>query len=262
MINPDVLRLTCFVVILLLCAVWETRAPRKALTQNRWFRWTNNLGLVGLNGLTMALLSPIAAVEAALFASRSGFGLFNWYELPVPLVVIGCVVLLDLTIYFQHLVFHRVPILWRLHRMHHSDQDIDVTTGARFHPVEIWLSIWVKVAVVALLGAPVIAVVAFEIILNGSAMFNHSNAKLPLSMDKVLRKLIVTPDMHRVHHSVIVRETHSNFGFFLSIWDRIFSTYRAQPEKGHHEVEIGIDKFRLPDEQRLDKMLTQPFRQK
>jgi sterol desaturase/sphingolipid hydroxylase (fatty acid hydroxylase superfamily) len=171
------------------------------------------------------------------------------------------VLLLDLAIYLQHLLFHRVPLLWRLHRTHHSDQDIDLTTGSRFHPIEIILSVCIKIVVVTSLGATALAVVIFEIVLNVSAMFNHSNAKMPLIVDKYLRRIIVTPDMHRVHHSIVVRETHSNFGFFLSVWDQLFRTYRSQPTGGHDGCVIGVPEFRESREQYLDKMLTQPFRQ-
>lgn len=180
--------------------------------------------------------------------------------LPGWLNVLLAVIVLDLIIYVQHLVFHRVKPLWKIHRMHHADLDIDVTTGARFHPIEIIISMVVKIASVFILGVSPLAIVVFEIILNASAMFNHSNAKLALSIDKKLRKVIVTPDMHRVHHSVIVKETHSNFGFFLSVWDRWFGTYRAQPALGHNDVVIGVPEIREAREQRLDKLLTQPFR--
>jgi sterol desaturase/sphingolipid hydroxylase (fatty acid hydroxylase superfamily) len=169
------------------------------------------------------------------------------------------VVVLDMAIYFQHRLFHAVPVLWRLHRMHHADLDLDVTTGARFHPLEILLSMAIKVAVVIALGAPAVAVVLFEILLNASSMFNHANLRLPLAVDGALRWLIVTPDVHRVHHSVIRAETDSNFGFSLSWWDRLFGTWRAQPEKGHDGMTIGLPVFRNPEQLRLDRMLVQPF---
>lgn len=258
--NSDSIRLAIFLSVLIMCAVWEWCAPRKTRTRSRWLRWTNNLGLVGFNSLTLALVMPLFAIESAMIAAEHNIGLFHWLELPLWLALPLSVVLLDAAIYFQHLVFHRVPLLWRLHRMHHADRDIDVTTGARFHPIEIVLSMWIKVAIVILLGAPAIGVLVFEVVLNASAMFNHSNAKLPLGVDRWLRRVVVTPDFHRVHHSVIPRETHSNFGFFLSVWDRWFGTYRAQPVHGHDNVEIGIPEFSAPNEQRLDKLLTQPFR--
>lgn len=260
--NPDMIRLSFFLSVLILCGIWEWLTPRKALTQNKLQRWLNNIGLVGFNSLCLNLMMPFLAIEAAIWAEQQGYGVFNWLTLPSLVEIIIAVLLLDLAIYAQHLVFHRIPWLWRLHRMHHADQDIDVTTGARFHPIEIILSMWIKIALVVSLGISPIAVLVFEIVLNASAMFNHSNAKLPLKLDAVLRKSIVTPDMHRVHHSIITQETHSNFGFFLSIWDRGFGTYCAQPQLGHDKVEIGIPLFRKPREQWLDKMLSQPFRQK
>ncbi|MBA5763518.1 sterol desaturase family protein [Vibrio sp. 404] len=260
--NPDMIRLSFFLSVLVLCGIWEWLTPRKILTQNKWQRWLNNIGLVGFNSVCLNLFMPLLAIEAAIWAEQQGYGVFNWFALPSLIEIIVAVFLLDLAIYAQHVVFHRLPWLWRLHRMHHADQDIDVTTGARFHPIEILLSMWIKIAVVISLGVSPIAVLVFEIVLNASAMFNHSNAKLPLKLDAILRKSIVTPDMHRVHHSVIAKETHSNFGFFLSIWDRAFGTYRSQPQLGHDKVEIGIPLFRKPREQWLDKMLSQPFRQK
>lgn len=258
--NPDSIRLGFFLSVLVICALWEWVVPRKTLTQNKRYRWMNNIGLVGINSLLIALLLPIVAFEAAYQAQAEHFGLFNWLALPLWVEVTTAIILLDLVIYLQHLLFHRIPILWRLHRMHHSDQDIDVTTGARFHPIEIILSMAIKIAVVTILGVSPLAVLLFEIILNASAMFNHSNATLSQRADIVLRKVVVTPDMHRVHHSVIARETHSNFGFFLSVWDRGFGTYIDQPQRGHDKVKIGIPLFQKVDEQRIDKMLTQPFR--
>lgn len=258
--NSDTIRLAIFLSVLVLCAAWEWAVPRKQRTRSRLLRWSNNLALVGFNSLTLAIAMPLLAIEASIRAVEHQVGLFNHLALPMWLVLPITVILLDGVIYFQHVVFHRLPILWRLHRMHHADRDIDVTTGARFHPIEIVLSMWIKIGVVMALGIPPIAVLVFEIVLNASAMFNHSNAKLPLAIDKVLRKIVVTPDFHRVHHSVIPKETHSNFGFFLSVWDRWFGTYRAQPEHGHDNVEIGIPEFAAKNEQRLDKLLTQPFR--
>ncbi|CAH8191713.1 sterol desaturase family protein [Vibrio aestuarianus] len=260
--NPELIRLSFFIAVFVLCACWEWLMPRKVLTQNKINRWLNNLGLIGLNSLCLSLLMPILAFEAASWAEMQHIGLFNWLTLPTSIEIIIAVIVLDFVIYAQHVFFHFVPWLWRLHRMHHADQDIDVTTGTRFHPIEIVLSLWIKIASVLILGIDPLAVLIFEILLNASAMFNHSNAKLNLKLDHQLRWFIVTPDMHRVHHSVIARETHSNFGFFLSWWDRLFDTYRAQPELGHDEVKIGIPLFRQTREQWLDKMLTQPFREK
>jgi len=258
--NPEMIRLSFFLSVLVLCGLWEWLTPRKQLTQSKLYRWFNNLGLVAFNSLCLSLLMPILAFESAVYAENNDIGLLHQFQLSIYSEVLIAVVLLDLAIYLQHIVFHRVPLLWRLHRMHHADQDIDVTTGTRFHPIEIILSMWIKIGLVLLLGISPIAVIVFEIILNASSMFNHSNAYLPLKLDKLIRKGIVTPDMHRVHHSVIEKETHSNFGFFLSIWDRVFNTYREQPALGHDKVKIGIPMFQSRTEQRLDKMLTQPFR--
>ncbi|MCY9878191.1 sterol desaturase family protein [Vibrio natriegens] len=258
--DPAWIRLGCFVGVLLLCTLWENVLPRKVLTVSRAFRWVNNLSLVALNSVVIALVMPIAAFQAAVIASEHQWGLFQLMSFPDWLNVLLSIILLDFIIYVQHVIFHRVPVLWKLHRMHHADLDIDVTTGARFHPIEILISMVIKIGAVFMLGVSPIAIVMFEIILNASAMFNHSNAKLALPVDAWLRKAIVTPDMHRVHHSVIPRETHSNFGFFLSVWDRMFSTYRAQPEFGHEHVVIGLPDIRDKQEQRLDKLLTQPFR--
>nr|WP_302469811.1 sterol desaturase family protein [Vibrio antiquarius] len=258
--DPSWIRLGFFLGVLLLCALWENKLPRKTLTASRGFRWVNNLSLVAVNSLIVTLVMPIAAFQAAIIAQEQQWGLFNLLSLPAWLNVLLAVILLDFVIYVQHVVFHYVKPLWKLHRMHHADLDIDVTTGARFHPIEIIISMGVKIATVFILGVSPIAIVVFEIVLNASAMFNHSNAKLALSADQKLRNVIVTPDMHRVHHSVIAKETNSNFGFFLSVWDRLFGTYRAQPELGHDDVLIGIPEIRNEAEQRLDKLLMQPFR--
>ncbi len=258
--DPSWIRLICFVGVLLLCALWETKLPRKTLTVSRRFRWINNLSLVALNSAVIVIVMPLVAFQAAVIAAENQWGLLHLASLPAWLNVLFSVVLLDFVIYVQHVVFHRIPLLWKLHRMHHADLDIDVTTGTRFHPIEILLSMFVKIGAVFVLGVSPIAIVIFEIVLNASAMFNHSNAKLALPADAWLRKFIVTPDMHRVHHSVIPRETHSNFGFFLSVWDRMFGTYRAQPELGHDHMVIGLPDIRDEKEQRLDRLITQPFR--
>ena len=206
------------------------------------------------------IVAPTGAVGFALLAEGGGWGLFNMVALPPWLEFLLALFLLDLAIYLQHRLFHYVPVLWRLHQMHHTDLDVDVTTGARFHPVEILLSLCIKFLVVNPLGAPPLAVLLFEIALNGTAMFNHSNVRVPPVIERVLRLLVVTPDMHRVHHSVVRRETDSNFGFNFPWWDRLFGTYRPQPEAGHQAMTLGIEQFRDPDELRLDRMLTQPFR--
>src|SRR5262245_36872868 len=203
----------------------------------------------------------MGAVGFALFAKAQGWGLFNYLKLAAWLAFPIALLLLDLAIYLQHRIFHHVPVLWRLHRMHHADLDIDVTTGARFHPIEIFLSLGIKFMVIVTLGAPALAVLVFEIGLNASSMFNHSNVRISPALERVLRWLVVTPDMHRVHHSIVRRETDSNFGFNFPWWDRLFRTYRPQPEAGHQQMTIGIERFRNPKELRLDRMLTQPFRE-
>ena len=258
--NEPTIRLTAFFGVLLVMAVWEAVAPRRQWSFQRRTRWPSNIGIVALNTIVVRLILPVAAVGMAVIADARGWGLFNAITLPDTLVVIASIVLLDLLIYLQHVLFHAVPVLWRLHRMHHADLDFDVTTGARFHPIEIALSMVIKMGAVAALGAPTLAVVVFEVVLNARAMFNHGNVALPVGLDRVLRLVVVTPDMHRVHHSVVLRETHSNFGFNLPWWDRLFGTYRAQPEAGHEGMTIGLDRFREERELRLHRMLTQPFR--
>ncbi|PML54460.1 sterol desaturase family protein [Vibrio breoganii] len=254
------IRLSIFIAVLCICALIEALKPKRPLTQPKGFRWLNNLGLTGFNSIVLMITMPLLAVEAALWAEQNQVGLLYWLFVPLPIATVVAVIALDCAIYWQHRLFHTIPVLWSLHKVHHADQDIDVTTGARFHPIEIWLSMWIKIGIVIALGVPPVAVIIFEIVLNASAMFNHSNMRLPLSLDKVLRKWLVTPDMHRVHHSTIRQETDSNYGFCLSIWDRLFGSYIKQPKLGHQGMNIGIGVFREPKEQRIDKMLTQPFR--
>lgn len=243
-------------------AMWEFLAPRRPLTQNKRQRWFSNLGLALLNNLVWRLLMPAGAVGLAMTVQAQGRGLFNSAELPAWFEVAASVVLLDLAIYGQHWAFHRVPWLWRLHLVHHVDLDIDATTGVRFHTVETLLSFVWKAAVIALLGAPALAVMIFEILLNATALFNHSNARLPLWLDRVLRLALVTPDMHRVHHSIENHETNSNYGFCLSWWDFLFRTYDAQPDAGHEGMTIGRPEFRDAQVERLSfvLLLLLPFR--
>jgi sterol desaturase/sphingolipid hydroxylase (fatty acid hydroxylase superfamily) len=254
------IRLAAFAGIFALMAAWELIAPRRVLRVGRVPRWPSNLGIVVLDTALVRVLLPMGAVALATVAQSRGWGLFNVWGVPGWVAVLASVIALDLVIYVQHVAFHAVPVLWRFHRMHHADLDIDVTTGARFHPVEIALSLLLKFAVVVALGVPPLAVLVFEVVLNATAMFNHSNARLPLAVDRVLRLMLVTPDMHRVHHSVIAREHNSNFGFNLPWWDRLFGTYRAAPEAGHDGMTIGLLELRDPAEQRLDRMITQPWR--
>lgn len=261
--NEKAIRLGFFVGTLVVMAIWEIVAPRRALTASKAIRWLNNLGLVFLNSFIVRLLFPAAAIGVASFAAVNGWGLLHYYEVPFIIAVIISVIVMDFIIYLQHVLVHAVPMLWRLHRVHHADPDFDVTTGARFHTIEIILSMLIKFATIAVLGPPVVAVVIFEVLLNAMAMFNHSNVRLPKTVDKFLRFFIVTPDMHRVHHSVEDDEANSNFGFNISLWDRIFGTYRDQPRGGHEGMTIGIHKFNQPmDVSWLHGMLLLPFKGK
>lgn len=257
--NEPTVRLGFFFGILVVMALWEVAAPRRDRSHSRALRWPSNLGIVVLNTVVLRLLFPTAAVGFAAWGASAGWGLFNNLALPAWLEFLAAVALLDLAIYLQHVMVHAVPALWRLHRMHHADLDFDVTTGARFHPVEIVLSMGIKFMVISALGPAAVAVLIFEVLLNATAMFNHGNVRIPASLDRVLRLFVVTPDMHRVHHSVVVRETNSNFGFNLPWWDRLFGTYRAQPVAGHEGMTIGIGQFREPRELWLDRMLIQPL---
>jgi len=261
--NEAIIRLGFFVGVFALMAVWELLAPRRVLSVSKAQRWVSNLGLVVINTLLLRLVFPAAAVGMAAFAAAEGWGLLNAVDMPFWLSVGISLVVLDFVIWLQHVMFHAVPALWRLHRVHHADLDYDLTTGARFHPIEILLSMVIKFAAIAALGPPVVAVILFEVILNGMAMFNHANVRLPTGLDRALRWLVVTPDMHRVHHSVEDDETNSNFGFNLSWWDRLLGTYRAQPRAGHLGMTIGIRGYRDPREvDRLPGMLMLPFRGK
>jgi sterol desaturase/sphingolipid hydroxylase (fatty acid hydroxylase superfamily) len=256
------IRLGFFAGVLTALALWEALAPRRSQEIGRVLRWPNNLGVVAVDTIILRILFPTAAVGFAILAEERGWGLLNAVGLPAWSEVLIAVLLLDLVIYLQHVLFHSVPVLWRLHRMHHADLEFDVTTGVRFHPVEIVISMLIKIFVVAALGAPALGVLAFEVILNATSMFSHSNVRLPATIDRVLRWIVVTPDMHRVHHSIERRETDSNFGFNLPWWDRLFGTYRPEPQAGHEAMTLGIPQFRDPKELRLDRMLLQPLRDK
>lgn len=258
--NEMEIRLGFFITIFALMTCWEVFAPRRSGQIKRRFRWPSNLGIVVFNTLLLRFMMPTTAVGLALVGEAAGWGLLQQFTAPLWATVLLAVICLDLAIYLQHVMFHAVPLLWRLHRMHHADLAFDVTTGARFHPFEIILSMLIKLMVIAALGPPAVAVLIFEVLLNALAMFNHANARLPLGLDKILRRLIVTPDMHRVHHSVISREANSNFGFNLSVWDRAFGTYCAQPAAGHQAMQIGIQQFRNQRELALNRMLVQPFK--
>jgi sterol desaturase/sphingolipid hydroxylase (fatty acid hydroxylase superfamily) len=254
------IRLSIFAAVFAALALWEIFKPRRPLSAGRVSRWPSNIGIVVVDAVLVRLLIPTAAVGAALYAAGEGYGLFRLAEFRLSIAAALGFLALDLVIYAQHVVFHRVPVLWRLHRMHHADLDVDVTTGVRFHPFEILISMLIKIAAVIALGIPVVAVVLFEVVLNATSMFNHSNIALPTWLDRGLRFVVVTPDMHRVHHSVERRETDSNFGFNLPWWDWLFRTYRPQPEAGHAAMTVGLPIFRNPQELRLDRLLTQPFR--
>jgi len=258
--TEPLIRLSGFLIILVLMALWEVLAPRRPQSIGRLLRWPNNIGLVVLNTVILRLLFPLAGVGAAFLAQTKDWGLFNIVSIPALLAIPAQLLLLDLAIYGQHVMFHAVPGLWRLHRVHHADLEFDVTTGLRFHPGEIAISMLIKLAVVLVLGAAPVAVLIFEVVLNATSMFNHGNVRLPVRLDRILRHFVVTPDMHRVHHSIDRQETDSNFGFNVPWWDHLFRTYRDQPARGHDRMTIGIDRFREPRDLWLDRMLWQPLR--
>jgi sterol desaturase/sphingolipid hydroxylase (fatty acid hydroxylase superfamily) len=258
--NEPLIRMAVFLGILVAMAIWEVAAPRRRREIPRLIRWSNNLGVVVIDTILVRLTFPVVAVGLAVMAEAQGWGLFNIFDVPFWLAFFLSVLALDLAIYLQHVMFHAVPALWRLHRMHHADLEFDVSTGLRFHPVEILLSMGIKLAVVAALGPPALAVLVFEVLLNATSMFNHSNIRIPAAIDRVLRLVVVTPDMHRVHHSIIPHETNSNFGFNLPWWDRLLGTYRPQPREGHVSMTIGIEQFRTTRDLWLDRMLIQPLR--
>lgn len=265
-VNGNILRLSAFIGLFILLAVWEHYQPKRPLSVSKFQRWGNNIAIVMLNNLVLKLLMPFLAIDAALFAEQQQWGLTYLINLngsiSTFIIIISAIILLDAAIYFQHRVFHHIPALWRLHRMHHSDLDIDVTTAIRFHPIEIILSMLIKIGVIITLGVPVIAVVLFELLLNLTAMFSHSNISLSPKLDRYLRYALVTPDMHRIHHSIDSHETNQNFGFCLPWWDRLFGSYQAQPKLGHKAMQIGLPYFRQQRECQLHNMLTQPFRGK
>jgi sterol desaturase/sphingolipid hydroxylase (fatty acid hydroxylase superfamily) len=255
----QVIRLSFFFGTLGVVAAWEVIAPRRALTDSKGRRWFTNLSLVMINTAVVRFLLPVLPVGIAYMARQRGWGILNLVVLPEWLEIVLAVAALDFVIYLQHVMFHFLPLLWRFHRMHHTDLDIDVTTGNRFHPIEIAISIVIKLAAVVLIGPSAESVVIFEVILNAMAQFNHGNIRIPETADRWLRLLMVTPDMHRVHHSVIPRETNSNFGFNLPWWDRLCGTYRPQPELGHTAMSIGLKEFRDPATLNLTRLLIQPF---
>ncbi|MGA7545046.1 MAG: sterol desaturase family protein [Methyloceanibacter sp.] len=263
--SDNALRLASFLAVFVVMALIELAWPKRAPVASKGRRWLTNLGIAGVDGLMLRLMAmlavPVAAVAAAFYAQTHGIGLLNQLAWPEWLKVTLALLVLDLAIWAQHLVSHKVPLFWRLHQVHHADRDIDVTTAVRFHPVEIALSMLWKIVVVVPLGASPLAVFLFEVILNACAMFNHANIALPAWLDRILRSVIVTPDMHRVHHSVLWREHDSNYGFNLSLWDWLFRTYVAQPEAGHAGMTIGLDPYQSAAPTRFGWSLALPFRQ-
>ena len=254
------IRLSVFGGVFTVMIVWELLAPRRALTTTKPLRWSSNLGLILLNSLLLRPIAPLGAVGVAILAETRGWGLLQYLAMPGWLRVVAAVVLLDLTIYLQHVMLHAIPLLWRLHMVHHADLDLDVTTGVRFHTLEILLSFGIKGAVVVLLGPPAVSVLVFEVLLNATSMFNHGNVRMPVWLDRAMRWFVVTPEMHRVHHSVLVAETNSNFGFNLPWWDFLLGTYRDQPAEGHTGMTIGLYQFRDPlRADRFHWMLLLPF---
>lgn len=262
--NEALIRMAVFIGLFCLFAALEAWAPRRVRSQTRSARWTTNWAIIIVDTLTLralALALPFLAVGAAVDAGNNGWGLLNAVSLPVWLEVIAAILILDFAIWLQHLITHKVPFLWRLHQVHHADVDIDVSTAIRFHPLEIAMSMLLKIGLVYLLGPAALAVILFEIILNGTAMFNHANIKLPLWLDAIVRRVLVTPDMHRVHHSVHREEHDSNYGFALSIWDQLFGTYIPQPAEGHDDMKIGL-KWQDERPSKLGWSLALPFRNK
>lgn len=253
------IRLGFFFGIFCIVGLLEILAPRRVARIPRKGRWFANLVILGLNPLSVRLIFPVLPVTMALLATERHWGLLNNLDLPYWVKVAIGVIALDFSIYLQHILHHAVPTLWRLHMVHHADLDFDLTTGLRFHPIEIVISMGIKLMTVAALGPPVLAVLIFEVALNATSMFNHSNIHVPIAVDRVLRLFVVTPDMHRVHHSVIIRETNSNYGFNSPWWDRLFGTYKDQPEKGHEEMTIGLSQFRDPKRLTLPCLILLPF---
>ncbi len=255
----SVIRLGSFIAIFALLSIWEIASPRRKLLKLRGFRWFSNFSLVVISSVLVRFIFPTAAVGVALIVEQNQLGLLYYFELPVLTHFIIAFILMDLSLYIQHVIFHALPLFWRFHRVHHSDLDCDITTGLRFHPFEIVLSILIKFIAIAAFGIPVLAVVIFEVILNAASMFSHSNIKIPAVIEPMIRWFIVTPDMHRIHHSINENETNSNFGFFISAWDRVFGTYIKEPEEGHANMQIGLSSFREPKWQDIRWLIYLPF---
>jgi sterol desaturase/sphingolipid hydroxylase (fatty acid hydroxylase superfamily) len=258
--HETLIRLGAFAATFFAIALGEALVPRRPRMHTRAARWPANIDVSILDSIAVRIMLPLEAVGFAGFCAEHRWGLMNLVAMPRSLAAIASVVVLDLVIYLQHVMFHAIPALWRVHRMHHSDLEFDVSTGIRFHPIEIAISLGIKLTAIAALGTPAVGVLAFEVLLNATSLFNHANLGVPPAADAMIRRLIVTPDMHRVHHSIVVRETNSNFGFNLTWWDRLLGTYRAQPAAGHLAMTIGIEDFRDPRELKLSPMLVQPWR--
>ena len=257
--NESFIRLSAFLGFFFLLTIIEVFSPRRDLLKLRRFRWLNNFGLVVVSSFLVRFLFPTAAIGVAIAVDANQWGMLHYFDLPQWLMIVLGFIILDFFIYTQHVMFHSLPLLWRMHRVHHSDLDCDVTTGLRFHPFEIVVSMLIKFVTIIAVGPPVVAVILFEVVLNAASMFTHSNIKLPGAVDHILRFLIVTPDMHRVHHSMKENETNSNFGFFISGWDRIFGTYRKEPELGHEKMQIGLRQFSEAKWQNFRWLILLPF---
>ncbi|MEN6621868.1 MAG: sterol desaturase family protein [Smithella sp.] len=257
--NEYFIRIVFFLTIFGLVSISELFRPKRNLSVSKPKRWINNILFFLCGTILLRLIFPLFPVGFALICAKKGWGLFNYYHFPFSITLIAGIILLDLTIYLQHMAFHLTPVFWRMHKVHHIDQDIDVTTGLRFHPLEFMVSMIIKLTAVGIIGAPVLSVLIYEISLNGTTMFNHANLNIPQTIDRLIRLFIVTPDMHRVHHSVIVKETNSNYGFNFPWWDRIFGTYRAQPEAGHQQMKIGLNGYHDLKYQQFMPMLIIPF---
>jgi sterol desaturase/sphingolipid hydroxylase (fatty acid hydroxylase superfamily) len=254
------IRLSSFLSVFAILAFWEFLSPRRSLTVSRRLRWFSNLSVTLINPVLLRLVVPILPTGMAIMAQERGWGVLNYrFGLPYWAEIVISVVALDCLIYVQHVMFHALPLLWRVHSMHHTDMDLDVTSGLRFHPIEMFLSMAIKLIAVILIGPPVLAVIIFEVVLNATSMFEHANVNIPSGLDRLVRLLIVTPDMHRVHHSVIRSENARNFGFSLSLWDRLFGTYLAQPSEGHMGMTIGLPRYQDVKNLALLRMLYHPF---
>jgi sterol desaturase/sphingolipid hydroxylase (fatty acid hydroxylase superfamily) len=258
-LKPETLQLIAFVSVLVVMSLAEIIQPRRQLLVKKAERWRVNLAMVLLNTMLLRLVFPLAPVALAALIQANGWGALNLLKMTGTPELVISLLLLDLIIYFQHRMFHKLPVFWRIHRMHHTDIDLDVSSGIRFHPLEMTVSMLIKLAAVCLIGPTPLSVLVFEIMLNASSMFNHANLHIPEKVDRWLRLVLVTPDMHRVHHSVLPLETDSNYGFNLPWWDRLFGSYRSQPRDGHQQMQIGLKEFRNPEEMGLKELLLLPF---